>query len=217
MHPLIASLRGRLIVSCQAYPGEPMRCPETMAQIALAAERGGPPPIRCQGLADIAAVKGRSKCRHRPMERGTRRRLHHAHAAPRQSVLNAGADVVARRRDGAPAARRRDFRRNREGVEVRGRPGHGGLRLHRRRKTGRRSGMRDPVDDARGLHGPAPSHRRARRRALELMVAEFQNFRSYARAESTPPNTPRRDGSGRVGGGGRNGRHAPDDDNRMVR
>ena len=38
MHPLIANLKGKLIVSVQAYPGEPMRHPETMAQIASAAE-----------------------------------------------------------------------------------------------------------------------------------------------------------------------------------
>ena len=58
-HPLIASLRGRLIVSVQAYPGEPMRHPETMAQIARAAEIGGAAAIRCQGLSDISAIKGR--------------------------------------------------------------------------------------------------------------------------------------------------------------
>ncbi|WP_341740726.1 N-acetylmannosamine-6-phosphate 2-epimerase [Trueperella pyogenes] len=58
MHPLIESLRGQLIVSAQAYPGEPMRHPETMAQVALAAERGGAAAIRCQGLADISAIKG---------------------------------------------------------------------------------------------------------------------------------------------------------------
>ncbi|WP_394263355.1 N-acetylmannosamine-6-phosphate 2-epimerase [Trueperella sp.] len=55
---LIESLRGGLIVSAQAYPGEPMRHPETMAQIARAAEQGGAVAIRCQGLADIAAIKG---------------------------------------------------------------------------------------------------------------------------------------------------------------
>ncbi len=55
---LIESLRGQLIVSVQAYPGEPMRHPETMAQIALAAEQGGAAAIRCQGLADITAIKG---------------------------------------------------------------------------------------------------------------------------------------------------------------
>lgn len=56
--PMIASLRGGLVVSCQAYPGEPLRHPETMAQFALAAEAGGAVAIRCQGLADIAAIKG---------------------------------------------------------------------------------------------------------------------------------------------------------------
>ena len=58
MHPIIEGLRGKLIVSVQAYPGEPMRNPETMAQIARAAEIGGAAAIRCQGLSDIAAIKG---------------------------------------------------------------------------------------------------------------------------------------------------------------
>lgn len=59
MHPIIESLRGKLVVSVQAYPGEPMRNPETMAQIARAAQIGGAAAIRCQGLADISAIKGR--------------------------------------------------------------------------------------------------------------------------------------------------------------
>lgn len=59
MNPLIASLEGKLIVSCQAYMGEPLRHPETMAQMARAAELGGAAAIRCQGLSDIAAIKGR--------------------------------------------------------------------------------------------------------------------------------------------------------------
>lgn len=61
MNELIASLKGKLIVSAQAYPGEPMRHPETMAQIARAAEIGGAAAIRCQGLSDISAIKGRVK------------------------------------------------------------------------------------------------------------------------------------------------------------
>lgn len=56
---LIQSLKGKLIVSVQAYPGEPLRHPETMAQIARACELGGAAAIRCQGLSDIAAIKGR--------------------------------------------------------------------------------------------------------------------------------------------------------------
>lgn len=58
-HPLVESLRGKLIVSVQAYPGEPLRHPETMAQMARACELGGAAAIRCQGLSDIAAIKGR--------------------------------------------------------------------------------------------------------------------------------------------------------------
>jgi len=60
MHdPLVDSLRGKLIVSVQAYPGEPLRHPETMAQMARACELGGAAAIRCQGLSDISAIKGR--------------------------------------------------------------------------------------------------------------------------------------------------------------
>ena len=57
--PLVQSLRGTLIVSVQAYPGEPLRHPETMAQMARACELGGAGAIRCQGLSDISAIKGR--------------------------------------------------------------------------------------------------------------------------------------------------------------
>ncbi|MCI1901357.1 MAG: N-acetylmannosamine-6-phosphate 2-epimerase [Bifidobacteriaceae bacterium] len=55
---VIEKFKGKLIVSSQAYPGEPMRHPETMAQIALSAQIGGAAAIRCQGLSDIAAIKG---------------------------------------------------------------------------------------------------------------------------------------------------------------
>lgn len=58
VHPIIQGLKGGLIVSAQAYPGEPMRTPDTMARVALAAQQGGAVAIRCQGLADIAAIKG---------------------------------------------------------------------------------------------------------------------------------------------------------------
>ncbi|MGP9842914.1 N-acetylmannosamine-6-phosphate 2-epimerase [Brachybacterium sp. 107] len=57
MHPLIAPLEGSLIVSCQAYPGEAMRDPSTMAQIANAVQTGGASAVRAQGLDDIRTVK----------------------------------------------------------------------------------------------------------------------------------------------------------------
>ena len=61
MDPIIEQLRGKVIVSCQAYMGEPLRHPETMAQMARACELGGAGGIRCQGLSDISAIKGRTE------------------------------------------------------------------------------------------------------------------------------------------------------------
>lgn len=56
MSTLIDNLAGRLIVSCQAYPGEAMRDPRTMAQLAQASVIGGAAAIRVQGLEDIRAT-----------------------------------------------------------------------------------------------------------------------------------------------------------------
>jgi N-acylglucosamine-6-phosphate 2-epimerase len=56
----IATLAGGLVVSCQAYPGEPLRHPETMAQMAEAVVSGGAAGIRAQGPADISFIKGRT-------------------------------------------------------------------------------------------------------------------------------------------------------------
>lgn len=55
----LATLAGGLVVSCQAYPGEPMRSPETMAQVAASALIGGAVGIRAQGLQDIALIHER--------------------------------------------------------------------------------------------------------------------------------------------------------------
>lgn len=57
MNPLIEAFRGKLIVSCQAYPGEAMRDPNTMAQVAQQCVRGGAAAIRVQGIEDIRATK----------------------------------------------------------------------------------------------------------------------------------------------------------------
>lgn len=52
-HVNLADLKGKLVVSCQASPGEPMRHPETMAQVAQAVVEGGAAAVRLQGLEDI--------------------------------------------------------------------------------------------------------------------------------------------------------------------
>ncbi|WP_020496055.1 N-acetylmannosamine-6-phosphate 2-epimerase [Sciscionella marina] len=54
---LLAQLRGRLIVSCQARAGNPLRDTPTIVRMARAAEAGGAAAIRCNGPGDIAAVR----------------------------------------------------------------------------------------------------------------------------------------------------------------
>ncbi|WP_425308521.1 N-acetylmannosamine-6-phosphate 2-epimerase [Ammonicoccus fulvus] len=57
MHPMLERLRGGLIVSCQAYPGEPMLDPRTMTQVAQAAVAGGAVGIRAKGLDDLRTMR----------------------------------------------------------------------------------------------------------------------------------------------------------------
>lgn len=59
MTTLLDQLRGQLMVSVQAYPGEALRHPETMSQMAEAVVAGGAAGIRAQGLANITSVKDR--------------------------------------------------------------------------------------------------------------------------------------------------------------
>lgn len=51
-------LKGGLVVSCQAYPGEPLRDPDVMSRMAQAVVQGGAVGIRAQGLADLELMAG---------------------------------------------------------------------------------------------------------------------------------------------------------------
>jgi len=53
----LTALRGKLVVSCQALPGEPLYGPEIMARMALAAQMGGAVAIRANSPADIRAIR----------------------------------------------------------------------------------------------------------------------------------------------------------------
>lgn len=53
---VLGALRGGLIVSCQAYPGEPLRDPQIMARMAQAVVAGGAAGVRAQGLEDIRVI-----------------------------------------------------------------------------------------------------------------------------------------------------------------
>lgn len=96
MNPVIEQIKGGMIVSCQAYIGEPLRHPETMAQMARACELGGAVAIRCQGLSDIAAIKGRVEV---PVIGLWKEGHEGVYITPtlRHAIacVNAGADVVA--------------------------------------------------------------------------------------------------------------------------
>lgn len=54
---LLHSFAGKLIVSCQALPDEPLHGSQTMAKMAMAAYLGGAGGIVANGTQDIAAIK----------------------------------------------------------------------------------------------------------------------------------------------------------------
>ncbi|MFI7011092.1 N-acetylmannosamine-6-phosphate 2-epimerase [Streptomyces sp. NPDC050145] len=54
--PLLAALAGRLVVSCQAPPGDPMRHTDTLVRMARSAEAGGAAAVRVNEPEVVAAV-----------------------------------------------------------------------------------------------------------------------------------------------------------------
>ncbi|MGV8909849.1 MAG: N-acetylmannosamine-6-phosphate 2-epimerase [Propionicimonas sp.] len=54
---VLSRLRGGLVVSCQALPGEPLFGPVFMTAMAATAARAGAVAVRVNGLADIEAVR----------------------------------------------------------------------------------------------------------------------------------------------------------------
>ena len=53
----LQEIKGQLIVSCQALPGEPLYGADHMAKMALAAKQGGAAAIRANSVTDILAIK----------------------------------------------------------------------------------------------------------------------------------------------------------------
>ncbi len=61
MNKIVESLCGKLIVSCQAFPGSPMYGTEHVAAMARAAEKGGAGGLRACWADNIRAIKAVSK------------------------------------------------------------------------------------------------------------------------------------------------------------
>ena len=54
---MLEQFKGKLIISCQALPDEPLHSPFIMGRMALAAKQAGAVGIRAQGVEDIKEVK----------------------------------------------------------------------------------------------------------------------------------------------------------------
>ena len=95
---LLDSLAGRLIVSCQADPGDPMHHTETIARMAMSVIEGGAAGIRAEGGDHISAL--RTIC-DRPIIGMVKRRdaKGDVYITPTfdaaQTVSQAGADMIA--------------------------------------------------------------------------------------------------------------------------
>lgn len=58
---MLKEVKGKLIISCQALPDEPLHSPFIMGRMALAATQGGASGIRAQSMADILEIKKNTK------------------------------------------------------------------------------------------------------------------------------------------------------------
>ncbi|MGX5870669.1 putative N-acetylmannosamine-6-phosphate 2-epimerase [Enterobacter cloacae] len=57
MKTVLDTLKGKLVVSCQALENEPLHSPFIMSRMALAARQGGAAAIRANSVVDIKAIK----------------------------------------------------------------------------------------------------------------------------------------------------------------
>ena len=54
---MLDQIKGKLVISCQALPGEPLHSPMIMGRMAIAAKNAGAAGISAQGVADIIEIK----------------------------------------------------------------------------------------------------------------------------------------------------------------
>jgi N-acylglucosamine-6-phosphate 2-epimerase len=98
VHPVLERLRGKLIVSVQAWPGSAIDDPYVLAALAAAAEANGAAGVRIEGAANLRAVRARTsvpaigivKARYEGFAPYITPTLHEARA-----VIETGAEIVA--------------------------------------------------------------------------------------------------------------------------
>jgi N-acylglucosamine-6-phosphate 2-epimerase len=96
---IIAALAGRLIVSCQAGAGHPLRDTATIVRLARAAETGGAAAIRCGGVGGVEDVAAVVRAVDLPVVGLTKDGQHGVYITPTvaaaRAVIRAGADIIA--------------------------------------------------------------------------------------------------------------------------
>ncbi len=96
MNAVLEQLRGRLVVSCQAYPGEPLRDTDAMRRMAVAVLEGGAAGIRAQGLDDVRAIRAHTRAPLIGLWKDGSEGVYITPTADHaRAVAEAGADIVA--------------------------------------------------------------------------------------------------------------------------
>ncbi|MDQ2844984.1 MAG: N-acetylmannosamine-6-phosphate 2-epimerase, partial [Actinomycetota bacterium] len=96
---LLGHVQGRILVSCQAPDGHPLRDTPTIVRIARAAVAGGAAAIRCGGYGGIADIQAVVAAVEVPVIGLTKDGTEGVYITPTVraalSVVHAGADIVA--------------------------------------------------------------------------------------------------------------------------
>jgi N-acylglucosamine-6-phosphate 2-epimerase len=96
---IIEAIAGRLIVSCQAGAGHPLRDSATIARLARAAQAGGAAAIRCGGVGGVEDVAAVVRAVDVPVIGLTKEGEVGVYITPTvaaaEAVIRAGADIVA--------------------------------------------------------------------------------------------------------------------------
>src|SRR5271154_2069479 len=92
-----ASLRGTLIVSCQAPPGDPLDHTDTLRRVAISAVRGGAGGLRANGIENIEAFRQETRV---PIIGIQKRKIDGEISitpdfTAAESISSAGADIIA--------------------------------------------------------------------------------------------------------------------------